>query len=97
LANRLLNAVAKPFEVRGQQIPIGLSVGGTIYPQDATDINALISNADAALFRAKADGRHMVRFFEPEMDRRLRRAATRHALGDRPRRVCPALSAASQD
>jgi diguanylate cyclase (GGDEF)-like protein len=72
LANRLLNAVAKPFEVRGQQIPIGLSVGGTIYPQDATDINALIANADAALFRAKADGRHMVRFFEPEMDRRLR-------------------------
>ena len=56
LANRLLNAVAKPFEVRGQQIPIGLSVGGTIYPQDATDINALIANADAALFRAKTDG-----------------------------------------
>ena len=96
LATRLLNAVAKPFEVRGQQIPIGLSVGGTIYPQDATDINALIANADAALFRAKADGRHMVRFFEPEMDRRLQRtlrAAARHALGDRPRRVCPALSA----
>ena len=56
LAKRLLNAVAKPFEVRGQQIPIGLSVGGTIYPQDATDINALIANADAALFRAKTDG-----------------------------------------
>jgi diguanylate cyclase (GGDEF)-like protein len=72
LANRLLGAVAKPFEVRGQQIPIGLSVGGTIYPEDATDINALIANADAALARAKADGGHMVRFFEPEMDRRLR-------------------------
>jgi diguanylate cyclase (GGDEF)-like protein len=72
LAKRLIDAVAKPFEVRGQQIPIGLSVGGTIYPQDATDINALISNADAALARAKADGRHIVRFFEPEMDRRLR-------------------------
>ncbi|MGB6194808.1 MAG: hypothetical protein WBF49_00450 [Methyloceanibacter sp.] len=42
--------------MRGQQIPIGLSVGGTIYPQDATDINALIANADAALFRAKTDG-----------------------------------------
>lgn len=72
LAKRLLHAVAKPFEVRGQQIPIGLSIGGTIYPEDATDINALIANADAALARAKADGRHMVRFFEPEMDRRLR-------------------------
>jgi predicted signal transduction protein with EAL and GGDEF domain len=72
LAKRLLDAVAKSFEVRGQLVPIGLSIGGTIYPQDASDIDALIANADAALFRAKADGRHMVRFFEPEMDRRLR-------------------------
>jgi diguanylate cyclase (GGDEF)-like protein len=72
LAKRLLDAVAKPFEVRGQQIPIGLSIGGTIYPADATDINALIANCDAALARAKADGRYIVRFFEPEMDRRLR-------------------------
>src|SRR5262245_13698811 len=71
LAHRLLNAVAKPFEVRGHQIPIGLSVGDTIYPQDATDINSLIANADAAFFRAKADGRYMV-VFAPEVDRRLR-------------------------
>jgi GGDEF domain-containing protein len=60
LAKRLLDAVAKPFEVRGQLIPVGLSVGGMIYPQDASDIDGLIANADAALFRAKADGRHMV-------------------------------------
>jgi diguanylate cyclase (GGDEF)-like protein len=72
LAQRLLDAVAKPFEVGGQLIPIGLSIGSTIYPQDAADIDGLIANADAALYRAKADGRHMVRFFEPEMDRRLR-------------------------
>jgi diguanylate cyclase (GGDEF)-like protein len=79
LAQRLLDAVAKPFEVGGQLIPIGLSIGSTIYPQDAADIDGLIANADAALYRAKADGRHMVRFFEPEMDRRLReRYALQH-------------------
>ena len=40
-----------------------------------------MANADAALYRAKADGRHMVRFFEPEMDRHLReRYALQHDL-----------------
>jgi len=71
-ARRLLAAVGDPFEVREQLIPIGLSVGGALFPQDAKDEDTLIANADAALYRAKADGRHMIRFFEPEMDRHLR-------------------------
>jgi predicted signal transduction protein with EAL and GGDEF domain len=45
------------------------------------DSNSLIANADAALYRAKADGRHMMRFFDPEMDRHLReRYALQHDL-----------------
>jgi diguanylate cyclase (GGDEF)-like protein len=81
LAKRLVEAVAEPFEVRGQLIPVGLSVGGTFYPDDARDIDGLVANADAALYRAKEDGRHLVRFFEPEMDRRLReRYALQHDL-----------------
>jgi len=71
-ARRLLAAVGDPFEVQEQLIPIGLSVGGALFPQDAKDEVTLIANADAALYRAKADGRHMIRFFEPEMDRHLR-------------------------
>ncbi len=72
LAERVLQAVADPFEVRGQKIPIGLSIGGAVYPRDASDTPTLLANADAALYRAKNDGRHMIRFFDPDMDQRLR-------------------------
>ena len=81
LADRLLNCVAEEFEIREQQIQIGLSIGGAIYPTDATEVRTLLANADAALYRAKADGRQTVRFFDPDMDRRLReRYSLQHDL-----------------
>ena len=81
LASRLLEAVARDFEIRGQKIPIGLSIGAAIYPKDADDPAALQANADAALYRAKADGRHMACFFHPDMDRRIReRYSLQHDL-----------------
>ena len=72
LAGRLLQAVAQPFEVQGQRIPIGLSIGAAVYPNDGADIVALLANADAALYRAKEDGRKTVRFFNHDLDHRLR-------------------------
>ena len=81
LADRLLKSFAQDFEIRGQRIPIGLSIGAATYPKDAGDIVTLLANADAALYRAKAEGRHMVCFFHPEMDRRLReRYSLQHDL-----------------
>jgi len=68
----VLRAVAEIFEIRGQQVPIGLSIGAAAYPTDAADTITLIANADAALYRAKADRCHVVRFFDYEMDRSLR-------------------------
>ena len=72
LASRILQAVAEHFEVQGQIIPIGLSIGAAVFPNDGADIIALLANADAALYRAKEDGRKTVRFFNPDLDRRLR-------------------------
>lgn len=81
LADRVLKCVAEDFEIKGQLIPIGLSIGGAVYPSDGTDMATLLANADAALYRAKADGRHTVRFFDPEMDKRLRESyALQHDL-----------------
>lgn len=54
LADRLLKAVAEDFDIHGQKIPIGLSVGVASYPEDARDLATLRANADAALYRAKA-------------------------------------------
>jgi hypothetical protein len=58
-----------------------MSIGVAIFPTDGSDASALVGNADAALYRAKAEGRGTVRFFEPEMDKRLRdRRAMQHDL-----------------
>jgi diguanylate cyclase (GGDEF)-like protein len=81
LADRLLKSLEQEFDVRGQRISIGLSIGAATYPKDAHDVATLLANADAALYRAKADGRHMACFFHPDMDRRLReRYSLQHDL-----------------
>ena len=72
LAERLLAAAADEFEIEGHRLHIGLSVGIAIYPLDGVDSTALLGNADAALDRAKAEGRGVIRFFEAQMDHRLR-------------------------
>lgn len=81
LAERLIKSLAQDFEIRGQKIPIGLSIGAATYPKDAGDAKTLQANADAALYRAKADGRNIACFFHAEMDRHLRdRYALQHDL-----------------
>jgi diguanylate cyclase (GGDEF)-like protein len=76
LGGRLIEAVGTAFDIRGQQIAIGMCVGIALYPRDAADTVSLLANADAALYRAKENGRNVVQFFEPEMDRHLRERIT---------------------
>ena len=71
LANRLLAAVADDFEIEGLRLRMGLSIGVAVYPTDGTDAKLLMNNADAALYRAKAEMRGSVQFFDREMDTRL--------------------------
>ncbi len=77
LADKLLVAFRDEFAVDGRRVRLGVSVGVAVYPADGADQNLLISNADAALYRAKAGGRLAVRFFEARMDELARE---RHAL-----------------
>ena len=71
LAERLIEIICEPFDLDGQQAKIGVSIGIAIAPSDAADPDQLLKNADLALYRAKADGRGIYRFFEPEMDARM--------------------------
>ncbi|GAC1331887.1 MAG: hypothetical protein NVS2B1_03420 [Bradyrhizobium sp.] len=81
LAERLHSAVGVDRQINGQHMHIGLSIGIAIFPADGVDATTLLNNADAALYRAKADGRGKTRFFEIEMDNRLReRRAIQHEL-----------------
>jgi diguanylate cyclase (GGDEF)-like protein len=73
VAESVLSAVSENLEVDGHRIAVGLSVGVAIYPNDGADAATLLGNADAALYRAKAEGRGTIRFFAAEMDQQLRK------------------------
>ncbi|MBB4374963.1 diguanylate cyclase (GGDEF)-like protein [Bradyrhizobium sp. cir1] len=81
LAERLRTAVVGDIELAGRQVRIGLSVGIARAPADGNDPTALLANADIALYRAKAEGRNAIRFFEPSMWAQLRdRSELQHDL-----------------
>ena len=80
-ANRIVEAIAETFVIDGQYINIGTSIGIAIAPTDAVAADKLLKNADLALYRAKAEGRGTLRFFEAEMDLQLQaRRQTEHDL-----------------
>jgi diguanylate cyclase (GGDEF)-like protein/PAS domain S-box-containing protein len=72
LANKLYAALSDDMEIDGHCIRVGLSIGITLFPVDGTDPTTLMRNADAALYQAKAEGRQSIRFFDQNMDKRLR-------------------------
>ena len=72
VAESVLSAMSENLEIDGHRIAVGVSVGVAIYPHDGADAATLLSNADAALYRAKAEGRGTIRFFAVEMDQQLR-------------------------
>ena len=60
--DRLLAAFVDDFDIDGHRLPQALSIGVAIYPADGTDAKTLMNNADAALYRAKAEDSGSVRF-----------------------------------
>jgi diguanylate cyclase (GGDEF)-like protein/PAS domain S-box-containing protein len=79
LTDRLLAAFADDFEVDGHRLRQDLSIGVATYPADGTDAEALMNNADAALYRAKTEHPGSVQFFEVKMAARLRERAALQA------------------
>ncbi|HXH46714.1 MAG TPA: EAL domain-containing protein [Bradyrhizobium sp.] len=67
-ASLLIDTVKAPYEIDGQEMVIGASVGIALSPGDGTAPEELMRNADMALYRAKSDGGGVHRFFEREMD-----------------------------
>ena len=76
LAQRLVDAISKPFIVEGHEIVIGTSVGISIAPNDSTDADVLLKCADMALYRAKEQGRNGFSVFETTMDTKMHERRT---------------------
>jgi diguanylate cyclase (GGDEF)-like protein len=71
LARRVLEALSAPYDLDGQHVVIGASIGIAVAPQDGATSDQLLKNSDLALYRAKAEGRGTHRLFEPAMDAEL--------------------------
>lgn len=67
VASKLLSAVEAPVSVESWPLSVTPSVGIALFPQDGTTADALIKNADTAMYQAKAQGRASYCFFTPEM------------------------------
>lgn len=69
MASRITEALVNPLQIGTKQVAMSASVGISMYPDNATDIDTLIQQADAAMYKAKQAGRSTFRFFSADMDR----------------------------
>jgi predicted signal transduction protein with EAL and GGDEF domain len=76
LASRIRDALTAPYELDGHQVPADVSIGISVAPDDTVESGQLLKNADMALYRSKAEGRGTFRFFEPQMDERVKTRRT---------------------
>jgi diguanylate cyclase (GGDEF)-like protein len=72
LVTRIYRAIREPYECLGHRVTTDASVGIALAPQHGGDLDQLLKNADLAMYAAKAAGRRTYRFFEPEMDARVK-------------------------
>ena len=63
VAHKIIAAFQAPFQVEGHSLPATLSIGAALYPNDSTDQETLLKNADAAMYRSKEAGRNCFRMF----------------------------------
>ena len=67
LADRIIEIFAKPFDIDGNEVNIGTSIGIALAPEHGTNPDSLLKMADMALYGAKSAGRNGYRFFDPDM------------------------------
>ena len=78
---RISAELAAPIDIDGRELVVTCSAGISLYPQDGPDVDTLLKNADAAMYRAKDHGRNNFQFYTSEMNERVNeRLALENAL-----------------
>lgn len=67
LAQKLIDTFNAPVYIKGYRLKISISVGISLFPQDGHDTDTLIKNADAAMYRAKKEGRNNFQYYSQEL------------------------------
>ncbi|KDN98229.1 MULTISPECIES: GGDEF and EAL domain-containing protein [Pseudomonas] len=70
--DRVLIAIAAPYQIRDQEIRVSASIGVTLFPQDNEDTDTLVRHADQALYVAKQSGRNRFHLFDVSLDREVK-------------------------
>jgi len=73
MAAKFSRAIEHSMTIMDQDIHVKASIGISIFPQDGTDIGSLLSNADAALYRAKEQGGNIYEFYSPSLGKKAKR------------------------
>lgn len=68
LARKILDVMARPFDLEGQELHLTASIGISLFPRDGNDATTLVMNADIAMYQAKEKGRNNFQFFSPIMN-----------------------------
>jgi diguanylate cyclase (GGDEF)-like protein/PAS domain S-box-containing protein len=76
VAQKIMEQFRAPFRIARQELFVTPSIGITLYPFDDRDPEALIRNADTALYHAKESGRNTFQFFTAELNQRVERQMT---------------------
>jgi len=76
LVKRIYDSIREPYECLGHHVTTDASIGIALAPHDGSDLDQLLKSADLAMYGAKADGRRTYRFFEAEMDARVKARRT---------------------
>jgi diguanylate cyclase (GGDEF)-like protein/PAS domain S-box-containing protein len=72
LADRIIEAVSRPFKIKGNDVKIGASVGMVLAPDQTSDADNILKMANAALYQAKSAGRNCYRVFDQQMSQSMR-------------------------
>jgi diguanylate cyclase (GGDEF)-like protein/PAS domain S-box-containing protein len=70
VAQKIIDALAQPFQLDGHESYVTASIGITLFPTDGDEAGTLIMNADTAMYRAKEQGRNTYQYFTREMNER---------------------------
>ncbi len=70
VAQKIMATFTEPYKLEGAEVYVTVSIGITLFPDDSSDHDVLIKNADTAMYRAKEIGRNSYQFYRPEMNER---------------------------
>nr|MBO2466762.1 hypothetical protein [Xanthomonadaceae bacterium] len=73
LAEAMVGELRRPLEVQQRQLVLGISIGITLFPEDASSATALMKNGDIAMYQAKMAGKNGYRFYSRAMDHAVER------------------------